>query len=437
MSVQRRVFVLVCIAVAIAAAQPPAWLSHGSVGGAAAATAVAAQPADMWEERVLATLPPGVDVKRNDLPFSLLVSPDARRVAYIARYDEGNLIQEAVVYNDHRGPPASFILHVVLSSDGSKVAYLASPRENVRAAYLIVGDRRDQVQFTEGATDPHWVPVFSPDGRKLAYKVETATGKHAIKVADVSDVPGGVHPDTTYTPLSAEVGPEFTDVDGPQFSPDGSRVTYAAVETGTWYIVVDGRRGPRFADAATPVFSPDGQTVAYRATDDKRKYFAVSGEERGVSFDWVGRPSFSPDGRQLAYGALEGKRAWVLVGSDRRPAKHLAEEVVFSADGSHTAYWTRQASGNCEFIVIDDEAGPKFDKVGIPTFDPAARVGAYWARDGSRFLMVAGAMKSGKFDGVSRTRVFNSDGNLLGFAVLQGREVRWKVMRLQGTSTSE
>lgn len=424
-----RGIVLACLVCVAMTTRPPGWLPAIPLNPAVSLVA-GQQPPGPWEERLLTTLPPGVDIKRNGLPYSLLVSNDGAHVAYVARYREGDLMQEAVVHDGRRGPPSSFIVQVSLSPDGEKVAYLASPRDNVTAAYLVVGNRRDQVQIKKGSTDSNWVPVFSADGRKLAYKVETVSGKRAIKLADLSGVPAGIHTEASYEPLAAAAGPEFNDVDQPRFSADGQHVTYAALDAGAWYIVIDGQPGPRFTDAAAPVFSPDGRRVGYRATDDNRKYFAVNGEARGPLFNWVGPPSFAPDGRQLAYGAKEGNRTWLVVGDERRPAKEVAEEVVFSRDGSRTTYWTKRISGSKTSVVIDGEAGPKFDQAGIPVFDATARVGAYWARDGSRFLMMAGGTRSDTFDGVSSTRVFSPDGTMLGFAVLQGREVRWKVMRL-------
>jgi len=425
----RALIVAGVVTLAVAGGHRSTW-SRGSGVVPAPEALLTAQEAGPWQEHVLATLSPNVAVKTDALPFSLLVSDDARHVAYIARYREDELMQEAVVHDGRRGPPASFILRLALSPSGSRVAYLASPRDNVQAAYLIVGDRRDQVQFTEGRSDPHWLPVFSPDGQRVAYKVETQSGRHAIKVADLSDVPVGMNTEGKYEPLAAVAGPEFADVDGPQFSPDGRRLTYAAYDEGKWYVVVDGQKGPSFADAGTPVFSPDGETVAFRATSDSRAYFAVMGTTTGASFDWVGRVSFSPDSRRLAYGVRDGGQAWVHVGDERRPSKYVPEQVVFSADGLHTAYWAMEESGSRRSVVIDDVAGPRFDAVGYPIFDASARAGAYWARDGRRFLMVAGTSQSDKFDGVSWTRVFNADGSLLGFAALQGREVRWKVMRV-------
>ena len=376
-------------------------------------------------------LPAGLGVKTGALPYSLMFSKD-RRAAYVARYRKGDDMNESVVVGDVRGAEASFISQAALSPDGSRAAYLASFRNDVLALHLIVGNRRDQVQFSRGApktTDPAWIPVFSPDGRRLAYKSETPGGKHFIKLADVSEIAADTHGATEYTQLASEPGPEFDDVDQPQFSGDSMHVAYAARAGVTWTIVLDGKPGPYFRDAATPVLSPDGRTLAFRATRDEKKYFVVVGGVEGPAFDRVSRMAFSPDGTTVAYGAQDGRKFYIVVGTERRPVASLADDVVFSADGKRVSYWTIEARGSKERMIVNDKAGPEFLKVGWPVFDAAANVAAYWAWDKDRLVMVAGDKRSDRFEGLGRTRVFNDDGSEVGFGVLSGNELRWVVMK--------
>lgn len=382
-------------------------------------------------EDLVLRLPAGLSVKAGALPYSLLFSRD-RCAAYIARYRNGDNMNESVVVGDVRGAEATFINQAALSPDGSRAAYLASFRNDVLASYLIVGDRRDQVQFSRGApktTDPQWVPVFSPDGRKLAYKSETPSGKHVIKLADVSEIAADAHGATSYTQLANEQGPEFDDVDQAWFSEDSTHVTYAARAGLTWTIVLDSKPGPYFRDAATPVLSPDGRTPAFRATRDEKKYFVVVGGVEGPAFDRVSRMAFSPDGTTVAYGAQDGRNFYIVIGTERRPVTRLADNVVFSNDGKRVSYWVIEGLGNRERIIVNDKAGPEFAKVGWPVFDAAANVAAYWAWDKDKLVMVAGDRRSERFDGLGRTRVFNEDGSEVGFGVLRGNELRWVVMK--------
>ena len=101
------------------------------------------------DRQEIQALPAGVSVKAGALPYSLMFSRD-RRAAYIARYRNGDYMNESVVIGDLRGAEASFISQAALSPDGSRAAYLASFRNEVLDAHLIVGNRRDQVQFSRG-----------------------------------------------------------------------------------------------------------------------------------------------------------------------------------------------------------------------------------------------------------------------------------------------
>jgi Tol biopolymer transport system component len=388
--------------------------------------------ADALQVRTVATLAPGLPVKINQLPYALMFSSDGRAVTYFARYQDGDLMKETVVHRGGRGPEASFILQAALSPDGSKVAYLASFRDDVKAAYLIIGNRRDRVQIKAGRSDPQWAPVFSGDGKRLAYKAETPGGKRVIRVADVSEIPPESHTSSDHTPLTSVSGPEFDDVDQAQFTPDGAHFTYAARTGGKWVIVVDGKPGATYLDADSPVLRPDGAAVAFRATRDRKKYFVVVGGEEGPPFDMISPVAYSPDGTTVGYAAKEGGKYWLVNGADRKPAKSFAGRVVFSADGRRLVGWDIESgSGGKQRLIVDDRRGPEFEQVGWPVFDDSATVAVYWARDKGKFLMVASDARSEPFDGVGRARVLSADGSQVAFGALQGSELRWTVMKIR------
>jgi hypothetical protein len=150
----------------------------------------------------------------------------------------------------------------------------------------------------------------------------------------------------------------------------------------------------------------------------------------GKPYDLVSRISFSPDGTRVAYGAKDGKAHWLVIGDSTRPIGYLPNQVVYSADGGRVAYWTLETDRRGrERVVVNEVRGPTFDAAGWPTFDDSATIAAYWARAGRGYVMVAGDRKSRTFDGVGTTRVFSEDGSEVGFGVLDGRELRWTVMK--------
>jgi Tol biopolymer transport system component len=122
--------------------------------------------------------------------------------------------------------------------------------------FLVLGESRIQVQFTD-VTDfgEDLVPVFSPNGRKLAFKAQRPSRRWAIGVIDFDAGPGPVDE------ASVKWGPEFArGADPPAWSPDSTHVVYAASHSPTEWVVVTGTEpGPSYIDAIT------NHVVAFRS----------------------------------------------------------------------------------------------------------------------------------------------------------------------------
>lgn len=76
----------------------------------------------------------------------------------------------------------------VFNADGSKLVYLgADYSKEGQPLFVVSGDNKMQIQFKDRETNPTWIPVFSRDGTKLAYKSEIErNGKHGIVLTDTS-----------------------------------------------------------------------------------------------------------------------------------------------------------------------------------------------------------------------------------------------------------
>jgi roadblock/LC7 domain-containing protein len=150
-------------------------------------------------------------------------------------------------------------------------------------------------------------PVFSPDGRRIAYKAMKG-GKCGIAI---DDEPAQL---------------DFDFVAAQLFSPDSKRLAFAGatgceidasvavtregefnVKGGHWKLVVDGRpEGESFDEIRDAAFSPDGARVAFRARTGAKWRIACAAT-RSDEFDQVGPPSFSADSKAVAFGARAGR----------------------------------------------------------------------------------------------------------------------------------
>jgi Tol biopolymer transport system component len=70
-------------------------------------------------------------------------------------------------------------------------------------------------------------------------------------------------------------GHEFDSVDEPVFSPDGKAVAYRAKRRTKQFIVANDKEGPGFDWVSTPVFGPNGREVAYVTADGRELWLKV------------------------------------------------------------------------------------------------------------------------------------------------------------------
>ncbi|HEX7898873.1 MAG TPA: hypothetical protein VF950_14005 [Planctomycetota bacterium] len=157
-----------------------------------------------------------------------VLSRDGTRVAYRAHLGDRCF----AVLGTERGPACELMTDPAISADGRTIAYGAK-----RGWWrLVVGDR-------EIALDVAPARVFlSDDGRAVGY----VEGSQARVV-----VPG------------RPPGELFSLVGRPVFSPDGRTVAYAADVGATPYVVVGDRKFPAPGRVSDPAFSADGRKVGY------------------------------------------------------------------------------------------------------------------------------------------------------------------------------
>jgi hypothetical protein len=376
------------------------------------------------------------------------VTPDLTGVAYRVSVRSGDSSAQAIVFGGRPGTEFGEAFAPVLSPDGSRLAHLARvpvasevslPNRDgivriggtLPRVFLVLGESRIQVQFSEVTQlGEDLVPVFSPDGRKLAFKSQRPSRRWAIGVIDFDEVRGRIDE------KSVNWGPEFAEgADPPVWSPDSTHVVYAATNSpGNWVVVTGTKRGPSYADAVTAyalAFRSDG-TAAFPAQKGG-KWFIVVGGERQPSFDALSAPFFRPDGT-LVYGASEGDKHFVVMGRSRSALPHAADGVAASANGQRVTAWCREDDpGNPRKrrVVINRQAGPSFDYVWRPVIDPETGAYAYVGRNGREFQVVTPLGVSRAYDGIFWKPRISEDGAVTGYVALTKNELWWKIDRLR------
>ncbi len=231
--------------------------------------------------------------------------------------------------------------------------------------------------------------AVSPDNRHLAYVVQRA-GKLFV-VAD-----GVQH--KAYDWISE---------DTPVFSPDGRRMAYVAMaqaEDKGPFPVVDGVELKQFFAAGMYLrFSQDGRRLAYAAAHRAEEgQCVVVDEVAGKEYDGIGKDSlrFSPDGRRFAYGSRRGNKWCMVIDCQEQKAYDgLGTSLIFSPDSQRWAYVGEQHRGlwrmrrKMDCVVVDGVESGYYDgtALGSPIFSPDSKRVAYGAsRHNAMFAVVDG-----------------------------------------------
>ena len=115
----------------------------------------------------------------------------------------------------------------------------------------------------------------------------------------------------------------YDDVGMPVFSPNGRRLAYYARRVRRYTMVCDGKEGPTYKGARWPVFSPDSKRLAYVAVREGKEFVVTDGRE-GKPYQAIRSLGFSADGRHLFYVAVPvGSRSPLMVCDGIEGAPHV------------------------------------------------------------------------------------------------------------------
>jgi len=291
-------------------------------------------------------------------------------------------------------PPATW------SPDGR---YLVAGRASAGGAdhknglYLIpvdIGEPRP-ITRADAPINDAW-PVFSRDGRRLAYascQAATFRSNCHIQVLDL---------DSTFAPLGSPrrlTRAPFWTIHGTAWSRDGTFIVFAARQgalVNLWRVAADGMEEPvrievGGMDATSPATTASADRLAFSKSIDDEDIFRldVGGVARPVARSSVKdtSPQFSPDGRRMAFCSARSGEAfevWVAGTDGSRPERLTRGpgrwqcSPAWSPDGKHIAFDSEAEDGSWHVWTIDVEGGtpePIMKEVGGQTRPT-------WSRDG-------------------------------------------------------
>ena len=184
--------------------------------------------------------------------YFTLFSPDSRRWAYSAK-SGGRMF---VVCDGKRQSDYDRVFDLTFSPQSKRFAY----KGELGNQSFIVCDGKKLKEYG-GAV---WMPVFSPDGKHLAYSVR-GSGPNKFIVCDERE------------------GPEQTLVSGPFFSPDSKHLGYVAKHGLKYSIICDGIKG---SEHDRVLIFPQYHTL--KLVNKRGLSYTVvdGGRERLVEVDW-------------------------------------------------------------------------------------------------------------------------------------------------------
>lgn len=196
------------------------------------------------------------------------------------------------------------------SPDGRRIAFSAAAKDGGYHIFTMDADGKNIRQITRGET-PHYAPNWSPDGERLAFYRDDPEVNSPSEICTVN----------------AKDGKDLKAISNlgdynPAFSPDGKTIVFIS-NRGEYYHLytmdADGDRTTKligqsvFSPVVFPAWSPDGKQITFALwagthEEGGAEICVVQPDGKGLTVvtqfgenRWANSPSWSPDGKRISF----------------------------------------------------------------------------------------------------------------------------------------
>ena len=281
--------------------------------------------------------------------------------------------QETLLTDISGVPLKLFLDSFVVSPDAKKIAYV-SYDELKNVFYVNVNDQQHQPY-------PIIMPPiqFGPDSKYVVYAAGIRKGEERnLFVVKNGDIISKIYSDKDMAEACV-------------FSPDSKNVVYTAREDGQWKVIIDGWdvEYPAFDSvlANTVKFSPDSKTLVYGARKEDQHFLVVNGVPQKF-YEGIGDVVVSDSHLAYAVGHKNVLQTIVFDGVEQKEYDFVGRGLTISYydNGEHLIYIAEKLGK--QFIVIDGVEQKKYDGVVLISLSPDGKHLAYVASQGEESFVV-------------------------------------------------
>ena len=198
-------------------------------------------------------------------------------------------------------------------------------------------------------------PAYSPDGSRIAYLSNDASGGLQVFVA-AADGTGA----TMVSSVAFDGNTKFA----PIWSPDGRWLVYAGRDGGVYKVAADASAMLRVGSGWSPTISPDGAWIAFRSDSGSEALLRVvpadGGEARTLTSGDANTDDFATmrwtaDSQEVVFHR-GGIHAVALDGTERQLSTEGGYPTV-SPDGRWVSFFVETSGGVQELRLVDLETG--------------------------------------------------------------------------------